>query len=215
MLREQNIVSWHMWHASGLNRLQASSEAGKDTAPPIGPLRVPVTWYMVANMSRCTYHAVQENVRAVLTSSPTDVLSHVAIRARAQNVLLASCFAPEELQQMEGLEGRHISLSIDALGTVSAAETKAEASSSYSASGQTVAQYHQLLCMQMPTQKGPAPPPPPLSFKHSHSIYAKKQKVERLKKKRGFLIENMEGFIYALHTSRGSVAWMSCCKDCA
>lgn len=29
---------------------------------------------------------------AVLTSSPTDVLSHIAIRARAQGVLLATCF---------------------------------------------------------------------------------------------------------------------------
>ena len=66
----------------------------------------------------------------MLTSSPTDVLSHVAIRARAQNVLLASCFAPEELQAMEGLEGRHVSLSIDALGTVSAAESEAAAESS-------------------------------------------------------------------------------------
>ncbi|KAK9862996.1 hypothetical protein WJX84_004122 [Apatococcus fuscideae] len=72
---------------------------------------------------------IPENVRAVLTSSPTDVLSHVAIRARAQDVLLASCFAPEELQQMEALQGRHVSLSIDALGSVSATECEAAADS--------------------------------------------------------------------------------------
>ncbi len=35
---------------------------------------------------------LQEGIVAVLTSSPTDVLSHIAIRARAQGVLLATCF---------------------------------------------------------------------------------------------------------------------------
>jgi hypothetical protein len=35
---------------------------------------------------------VQEGVVAVLTSSTTDVLSHIAIRARAQGMLLATCF---------------------------------------------------------------------------------------------------------------------------
>lgn len=34
----------------------------------------------------------QEGIVAILTSSPTDVLSHIAIRARAQGVLLATCF---------------------------------------------------------------------------------------------------------------------------
>ena len=36
--------------------------------------------------------AVQENITAVLTHSATDVLSHIAIRARSQGVLLATCF---------------------------------------------------------------------------------------------------------------------------
>lgn len=37
----------------------------------------------------------QEGIAAILTSSPTDVLSHIAIRARAQGVLLATCFDAE------------------------------------------------------------------------------------------------------------------------
>ena len=37
----------------------------------------------------------QEGIVAILTSSPTDVLSHIAIRARAQGVLLATCFDAE------------------------------------------------------------------------------------------------------------------------
>lgn len=35
---------------------------------------------------------IPENVTAVLTQSATDILSHVAIRARSQGVLLATCF---------------------------------------------------------------------------------------------------------------------------
>ncbi len=42
-------------------------------------------------------------VRAVLTSSATDVLSHVAIRARAQGVLLATCFDAAELDAIKAL----------------------------------------------------------------------------------------------------------------
>ena len=37
----------------------------------------------------------------MLTSSPTDVLSHVAIRARSQGVLLATCFDEAELGNLE------------------------------------------------------------------------------------------------------------------
>ena len=37
----------------------------------------------------------------MLTSSPTDVLSHVAIRARSQGVLLATCFDEAELGGLE------------------------------------------------------------------------------------------------------------------
>lgn len=46
------------------------------------------------------------NVVAVLTSAATDVLSHVAIRARAQKVLLASCFDVAEMEALRGLNGK-------------------------------------------------------------------------------------------------------------
>jgi hypothetical protein len=44
---------------------------------------------------------VQGGVVAVLTSSPTDVLSHVAIRARSQDVLLATCFDEQQLESIK------------------------------------------------------------------------------------------------------------------
>ena len=40
-------------------------------------------------------------VTAVLTASPTDVLSHVAIRARSQGVLLATCFDEAQLETLK------------------------------------------------------------------------------------------------------------------
>lgn len=45
---------------------------------------------------RCKRLGVHVGVTAVLTESSTDVLSHVAIRARSQGVLLASCFDDAE-----------------------------------------------------------------------------------------------------------------------
>ncbi len=40
----------------------------------------------------------------VLTESATDVLSHVAIRARSQNVLLATCFDDDVYKGFEALQ---------------------------------------------------------------------------------------------------------------
>jgi hypothetical protein len=44
---------------------------------------------------------MQVGVTAVLTASPTDVLSHVAIRARSQGVLLATCFDEAQLEALK------------------------------------------------------------------------------------------------------------------
>lgn len=71
------------------------------------------------------YSVLQENVTAVLTSSPTDVLSHVAIRARSQGVLLATCFDDAALSSIKQLEGRHVQLAVDATGAVTATESAA------------------------------------------------------------------------------------------
>lgn len=64
---------------------------------------------------------------AVLTSSPTDVLSHVAIRARSQGVLLATCFDDAALSSIKQLEGKNVRLDVDATGAVTATETAAPA----------------------------------------------------------------------------------------
>lgn len=86
---------------------------------------------------------IPENVVAVITGSATDVLSHVAIRARAQNVLLASCFDPSVLEELRsGLEGKAVEVGVTPTGDVAAvARTTsgkgAKASSSSSSSKST------------------------------------------------------------------------------
>ncbi|KAK9807043.1 hypothetical protein WJX72_011773 [[Myrmecia] bisecta] len=72
---------------------------------------------------------IPENVVAVLTSSTTDVLSHVAIRARSQGVLLASCFDAAELDRLRQLEGHTVSVSVDAMGGVVAQRAREEEAS--------------------------------------------------------------------------------------
>ena len=72
---------------------------------------------------------LQENVTAVLTSSPTDVLSHVAIRARSQGVLLATCFDEAAFTSIKQLEGKHVQLAVDATGAVAATESAVPAAS--------------------------------------------------------------------------------------
>ncbi len=52
----------------------------------------------------------QEGITAVLTASTTDVLSHVAIRARSQGVLLATCYDATELEGLKARKGEQASL---------------------------------------------------------------------------------------------------------
>lgn len=70
---------------------------------------------------------VQEGVTAVLTASATDVLSHVAIRARSQKVLLATCFDATELSSLKAREGAQATLVVDAAGMVTVAESAGKA----------------------------------------------------------------------------------------
>lgn len=55
---------------------------------------------------------------AILTSSATDVLSHIAIRARAQNVLLATCFERAQFDDLQEQASSQVSLSVDPKGNV-------------------------------------------------------------------------------------------------
>lgn len=77
---------------------------------------------------------IPENVVAVITGSATDVLSHVAIRARAQDVLLASCFDPAALDALRELEGKTVEVGVTATGDVAAVVLTGAASAAATAS---------------------------------------------------------------------------------
>jgi alpha-glucan,water dikinase len=59
-----------------------------------------------------------DNVTAVLAPNVTDIVSHVAVRARNANVLFASCLDPELFQQLKGKRGRFVELEVNAAGDV-------------------------------------------------------------------------------------------------
>ena len=70
---------------------------------------------------------IPENIVAVITGSGTDVLSHVAIRARSQNVLLASCFDIEAFQAMkDDFNGDLVQLRLESSGGVTATPITSE-----------------------------------------------------------------------------------------
>ena len=70
---------------------------------------------------------LQENVTAVLTRSPVDVLSHVAIRARSQGVFLATCFDEGQMGGLLEQQGQYVMLTINASGSVEATPVDASA----------------------------------------------------------------------------------------
>jgi alpha-glucan,water dikinase len=59
-----------------------------------------------------------EGTVAVLTSGSVDVLSHVAIRARNQGILLATCYDEETFEKLRSWGGRFMDVGIGAAGDV-------------------------------------------------------------------------------------------------
>jgi alpha-glucan,water dikinase len=61
---------------------------------------------------------IPEGVTAVIAPDVTDVVSHVAVRARNSGLLFAACYDAELLQRLKSFRGRHLRLEISPGGDV-------------------------------------------------------------------------------------------------
>jgi alpha-glucan,water dikinase len=61
---------------------------------------------------------IPKEVIAVITPDLTDIVSHVAIRARNAHVLFATCYDPDIIERLKSLSGHLLSLSVNAAGDV-------------------------------------------------------------------------------------------------
>lgn len=68
---------------------------------------------------------IPEAVAAIVTPDATDVLAHVAIRARNAGVLFAVCYSTERIAGLKKMEGKFASLGISAGGELQFEETSA------------------------------------------------------------------------------------------
>jgi alpha-glucan,water dikinase len=59
-----------------------------------------------------------EGVTAVIAPDVTDIVSHVAVRARNGNVLFAACLDPEQFQQLKRFRGRDVEVEVEPSGDV-------------------------------------------------------------------------------------------------
>lgn len=108
-----------------------------------------------------------------------DVLSHVAIRARNQKVLLASCDEDDQLTQLRQLDKKTIELTIDAGGAVKWAAATAQSNSAI----------QQEKPKQLAVPKTPPPPAQVLSIsqfeQHRRCLGGKSFHLSELKPKNG------------------------------
>ena len=65
---------------------------------------------------------IPAGIVAVITGATVDVLAHVALRARAQGVLLAACVDADAFAQLQALDGRHVSATVTPSGDVAVEE---------------------------------------------------------------------------------------------
>ncbi len=61
---------------------------------------------------------IPEGVNAIITPDATDIVSHVAIRARNARVLLATCYDPKIIARLQSLNGRWLRVMTNAAGEV-------------------------------------------------------------------------------------------------
>lgn len=66
---------------------------------------------------------IPDGVTAVLAPDVTDIVSHVAVRARNANILFAACHDPELLRHLKSLQGHTVRLEVNLAGDVTVEET--------------------------------------------------------------------------------------------
>jgi alpha-glucan,water dikinase len=69
---------------------------------------------------------IPDGVTAVIAPDVTDIVSHVAVRARNANLLFASCFEEELFEHLKSLRGRFLQLDVNPTGDVVIKETSAD-----------------------------------------------------------------------------------------
>jgi alpha-glucan,water dikinase len=69
---------------------------------------------------------IPEGVTAIITPDTTDIVSHVAIRARNARVLLATCYDPDIIERLQSLNGRWLRVTTNAAGDVAFEESLGE-----------------------------------------------------------------------------------------
>jgi alpha-glucan,water dikinase len=109
--RKAKLTSWQpMSRGGGIGRVEVMDNLdavqGKRFDPPV---------IIVSGKIRGD-EDLPEGTLAVLTSSSVDVVSHLAIRARNQGVLLATCYDPGAFEKLKSLEGRFMDVETDASG---------------------------------------------------------------------------------------------------
>jgi alpha-glucan,water dikinase len=70
---------------------------------------------------------IPEGVTAVISPDTTDVVSHVAVRARNANILFVSCYDAATLDRLKSMQGQAVQLEVNPAGDVVIAETAAVA----------------------------------------------------------------------------------------
>jgi len=66
---------------------------------------------------------IPEAVTAVIAPDVTDIVSHVAVRARNAGLLFASCYDAETFNRLKGLQGRAVRVQVSPAGDVQVQET--------------------------------------------------------------------------------------------
>ncbi len=69
---------------------------------------------------------IPEGVTAIITPDTTDIVSHLAIRARNTRVLLATCYDPDIIVRLQSLYGRWLRVTTNAAGDVAFEESPGE-----------------------------------------------------------------------------------------
>jgi alpha-glucan,water dikinase len=111
--RKANLGNWQVVSpGQGAGRVEVTSELKSVQGKKYDQSTVIVTDKIAGD------EEIPQGITAIITPDTTDIVSHVAIRARNAHVLIATCYDIKTVDQLKLLKGQNIKLNIDKKGDV-------------------------------------------------------------------------------------------------
>jgi len=111
--KHADLGNWQIVsRGKGLGRVEVTKDLGVVQGKRYDRATIIVTDKIAGN------EEIPQGITAIITPDTTDIVSHVAIRARNARVLIATCYDPKTVEHLKSLNGRLVAVNVNTAGEV-------------------------------------------------------------------------------------------------